>query len=262
MDEATVRAHWNGNAKAWVALSQAGYDKCRDLVNTPGFLAILPPVGGLAGLDLGCGETTNTRRVAARGAVMTGIDISEGMLEGAVALERQDPMNITTHRASMDALPFEDASFDFCVSFMAMMDCQNQGGALSEAFRVLRPGGFLQFSITHPATTTAVRYWVRDEGGRKLALATAGYFETADGDVEEWIFGAAPAEATEGLSNFTVPRFHRTLSGWLNAIADAGFVLERTAEPRPTPELAAADPYVADMAMVPYTIVFRARKPG
>jgi len=260
MDAKTVQKYWDGNAEAWVELSQAGYDKCRDLVNTPGFLACLPDVSGQRGLDLGCGETTNTRRVARRGATMRGIDISDGMLDGARRLERDEPLEIEVQRASMDALPFADGSFDFCVSFMAMMDCQNQPGALAEAYRVLRPGGFLQFSITHPVTSTPVRYWVRDEAGRKQALALAHYFDAQDGDIEEWIFGAAPGETTHGYEKFKIPRFHRTVSGWINEILAAGFVLEHVAEPQPDPELAAREPYVADMGLMPYSMVFRGRK--
>ena len=260
MDEKTVRAYWDGNAKAWVELSQAGYDKCRDLVNTPGFLACLPDVSGLRGLDLGCGETSNTRRIAALGASMTGIDISDGMLDGARRLEEREPIGVQVRRASMDALPFDDASFDFCVSFMAMMDCQNHPGALAEAYRVLRPGGFLQFSITHPVTTTPVRYWVRDEAGNKQALALSSYFDGEHGTLEEWIFGAAPDEATAGYDKFRIPVFHRTLSSWINELIAAGFVLEYTAEPHPDPEVAAREPYVADMGMMPYVMIFRGRK--
>ena len=59
---------WEHNAAAWVELSRAGYDVYRDLVNTPAFLAMLPDVAGLVGIDLGCGEGHNTRLVRDRGA--------------------------------------------------------------------------------------------------------------------------------------------------------------------------------------------------
>lgn len=60
MDSQTVAAHWNRNAENWTRLSRQGYDVFRDHVNTPGFLEILPDVSGLEGLDIGCGEGTNT----------------------------------------------------------------------------------------------------------------------------------------------------------------------------------------------------------
>ena len=77
MDHLTVGDCWNGNAEAWTKLARAGYDTYRDHLNTPAFLALLPPVEGLEGLDLGCGEGHNTRLIAQRGARMTGLDIAE-----------------------------------------------------------------------------------------------------------------------------------------------------------------------------------------
>lgn len=260
MDAKTVQHYWDANAEAWVALSQAGYDKCRDLVNTPAFMACLPSVDGLRGLDLGCGETANTRRIATLGAHMSGVDISERMLQAARALEAREPLGIDVHHASMDALPFEDESFDFCVSFMAMMDCQNQPGALAEVHRVLRPGGFLQFLITHPVTSTAVRYWIRDGAGARQALALSGYFDNEPGSIEEWTFGSAPEEVKRGYEQFKIPRFHRTLSDWINTVLAAGLVLEHAGEPRPTQQIAHQEPYVAGMAMMPYSLLLRARK--
>jgi len=78
MDDRELGQMWNTNADAWTMLARMGYDICRDYLNTPAFLAMLPDVSGLIGLDIGCGEGHNTRQVAARGAVMTGVDISVG----------------------------------------------------------------------------------------------------------------------------------------------------------------------------------------
>ena len=50
----------------WTQLSRAGYDTYRDHLNTPAFLQMLPEVNGLTGLDIGCGEGSNTRELAAR----------------------------------------------------------------------------------------------------------------------------------------------------------------------------------------------------
>ncbi|MGZ2455899.1 2-polyprenyl-3-methyl-5-hydroxy-6-metoxy-1,4-benzoquinol methylase [Rhizobium anhuiense] len=71
-----VAAHWESNAETWTIYSRAGYDKYRDALNTPTFLEMLPSVGGLRGLDLGCGEGSNTRAVARLGARVTGLDIA------------------------------------------------------------------------------------------------------------------------------------------------------------------------------------------
>jgi hypothetical protein len=88
-----VKSLWEANAPAWVEPSRAGYDVYRDLVNTPAFMAMLPKVSGLVGLDLGCGEGHDTRLVAEKGAPMLGADIAPMFLRAALE-ERVDPAGI------------------------------------------------------------------------------------------------------------------------------------------------------------------------
>ena len=49
MEGPDTRKLWDANARAWTRLSRAGFDVYRDLVNTPAFFAMLPPVSGLVG---------------------------------------------------------------------------------------------------------------------------------------------------------------------------------------------------------------------
>ena len=44
---------------------------------------MLPEVNGLTGLDIGCGEGSNTRELAARGACMTALDIASIFIQHA-----------------------------------------------------------------------------------------------------------------------------------------------------------------------------------
>ena len=66
-------------------------------------------------------------------------------------------MGIGYARASAVDLPFADATFDFATGFMSFMDIPETGRVLAEAWRVLKPGGFLQFSISHPCFDTPHR---------------------------------------------------------------------------------------------------------
>lgn len=83
MNSTEVGTYWEQNAHAWTQLSRAGYDVYRDRLNTPAFLRMLPNVDGLGGLDLGCGEGSNTQRLAQFGARMTGIDIAPSLISAA-----------------------------------------------------------------------------------------------------------------------------------------------------------------------------------
>jgi ubiquinone/menaquinone biosynthesis C-methylase UbiE len=82
-------------------------------------------------------------------------------------------------------LPFEDASFDFATALMSLMDIPEMGRVLAEVFRVLRPGGFLQFSITHPCFDAPHRKDLRNEDRLTYAIEVGDYFRRLDGEMEE-----------------------------------------------------------------------------
>jgi ubiquinone/menaquinone biosynthesis C-methylase UbiE len=261
MDHNEVGRLWNQNADAWTRLARAGYDVYRDYLNTPAFLEMLPQVSGLSGLDVGCGEGHNTRLLAKRGARMAALDISEVFIRHAIELEQREPQGIDYHVASAVALPFPDGTFDFVTGFMSFMDIPETEAVVSEARRVLKPGGFLQFSICHPCFDTPHRRNLRDEKGQTYAIEVGDYFRNLEGEVAEWLFGAAPEKAKERWPRFKVPRFTRTLSQWLNLLIDAGFTIERVGEPRPGNEAVRACPEVQDAQVVAYYLHIRVRKP-
>lgn len=263
MNHLEVGRYWDANADAWVELERAGCNVSRDHINDPAFLELVPDVTGLCGLDVGCGPGYTTRLVAERGARMFALDISRRFLSHAVQQERKDPRGIRYLRASALELPLADAAFDFAMGTMSFMDMPETERLIREVQRVLRPGGFLQFSILHPCFTQVRKgAWVRDVGGRKVAFQVADYWDREQGWVEEWTFGAAPRELLDRLQPFRIPRFARTLEDWLNLLADGGFVLERVREPRLTEEQLEQRPDLCDTRIVPWFMLLRWRKPG
>jgi hypothetical protein len=76
----------------------------------------------------------------------------------------------------------------------------------------------------------------------------------------EWLFRGAPPQSKVGLRPFQTPQFTRPLSEWLNLLIDAGFRLERLAEPRPSDETVRACPKMQDAQAVAYFLHVRARK--
>jgi ubiquinone/menaquinone biosynthesis C-methylase UbiE len=260
MDHDQVRKYWEKNAPAWTELSRAGYDTYRDHLNTPAFLQSLPDVSGLSGLDLGCGEGYNTRLLAERGANVTALDVSGPFVLRAQQLEDRTPLGIDYLVASAVELPFPPERFDFATAFMSLMDIPETGLVLREMYRILKPGGFLQFSITHPCFDTPHRKHVRDEEGRETALEVGEYFQEGQGEIQEWIFSASPPDVQEAYPPFRIPTFRKTLSSWVNLLVEVGFQIEHLAEPRPSDDVIQRVPNIQDAQVVAYFLHLRVRK--
>jgi SAM-dependent methyltransferase len=261
MKRAEVARYWEANAETWTRHARAGYDIYRDGMNTPTFLDMLPPVEGLAGLDIGCGEGSNTRELVRLGARMYAIDVAPTFIRYALEAERTEPLGIAYVVADATDLPFASASFDFATAFMSMMDMANHGAALCEATRVLRPGGFLQFSILHPCFVPPHRRVLREPNGTTRAIEVGGYFDATDGRIDTFRFENLPAEERQKAEPFRVPRFHRTLSGWVHLIVEAGLIIKRFSEPRVSDEVAKAEPALEDTLVAPLFLHIRALKP-
>jgi hypothetical protein len=145
---------------------------------------------------------------------------------------------------------------------MSLMDVPEPERAILETFRVLRPAGFLQFSISHPCFMTTRWRAVKDEHGTKVAVEVGDYFENQNGAIDEWFFSSAPPEVREGTQPFRIPRFTRTMSQWLNLLLDTGFTIERVGEPYPGDDAVRQRPRLARARVVADFFHVRARKPA
>lgn len=104
-------------------------------------VAAATPRPGEVALDLCCGTGDVAFALAARGAVVTGIDFSPAML--AVARRRPGRPPVTFVQGDAMALPVADASVDVVTVAYGLRNVADVGRALAEWRRVLRPGGRL-----------------------------------------------------------------------------------------------------------------------
>lgn len=86
-------------------------------------------------LDIGCGTGLLTKKLERFGDVV-GIDYSDEALNFA------KKRGITVKKGSITKLPFKDKSFDVavCIDVLTDMSIHNDATALSEIFRILKPG--------------------------------------------------------------------------------------------------------------------------
>ena len=207
MSEDVVLKHWEANAERWTALARASYDVYHDVLNTPAFLAFLPTVTGLKGLDIGCGEAENTRALARQGAVISGVDFAPTFIYRARATKKDAPLNIEFHLADCKDLPCAPAFLDFVAAFTLLMDVDDPEWALGDAYRVLKPGGFLQFSILHACFTAIGSQKVFNENGDMIGRSSGKYFTSSAGEEQSWTFGVAPEDIKAQHAKFIIHGF-------------------------------------------------------
>ncbi|TRO23297.1 malonyl-[acyl-carrier protein] O-methyltransferase BioC [Ectopseudomonas mendocina] len=144
----------------------ASYDSVAELQRSVGnqLLAHLPAsLQPLRWLDLGSGTGHFTRALAERYAPSAGlaVDIAEGMLRHA----RPQGGAAYFIAGDAEALPLQSASVDLLFSSLALQWCADFPRVLSEAQRVLRPGGVLAFSSLCVGTLQELRdSWLAVDG--------------------------------------------------------------------------------------------------
>ncbi len=97
-------------------------------------------------LDLGCGGGHVALNVAPHAAEVVAYDLSAEMLAVTQQAARERGLvHVTTQQGMVEALPFENASFDLVLSRYSAHHWRDLPAALGEARRVLRKGGIAGF---------------------------------------------------------------------------------------------------------------------
>jgi len=97
----------------------------------------LDPQPGERILDVATGTGWAARRIAARGATVTGVDLGTEVIEAAKELSS----NIDFRVGDAEALPFPDNHFDAVISTFGVMFARDPEAVARELARVVRPGG-------------------------------------------------------------------------------------------------------------------------
>jgi len=105
-------------------------------------------VRGLRVLDAGCGEGYGPDLLAAAGGEVVGVDLEPEIVHRA----RARYPRVTFDIANLVSLPYPDASFDAVVSLQVIEHLHTPQEFLSEAKRVLAPGGRLIISTPNRLT--------------------------------------------------------------------------------------------------------------
>jgi len=109
--------------------------------------SIIAPKPGMKILDIAAGTGSSSRPLVDKGAEVTALDFSHGMIEQG----RKQNKNINFVQGDALKLPFEDDAFDVTTISFGLRNTSNTDKALKEALRVTKDGGRIVVAeFSHP----------------------------------------------------------------------------------------------------------------
>lgn len=214
-DGTTAAEQYNAMAAEYSADNDDGI--FNSLYERPAMLQLLGDVTDLRVLDLGCGAGQLTSALIERGARVTGVDVSSGMID--IARDRLGDTATLVVGDVSEPLEFASDSFDLVVASLAIHYIEDWVPVLVEVRRVLTGDGTFVFSTHHP--TMDWKHFSSDD-----------YFAKKQ-STETWTKGGKPFEVTT---------WRRPLSSMSDEIRRAGFLIETLHEPMPQQQLGTVDP--------------------
>ena len=220
-------------------------DNLNVLIEQPEIKKLIPDVSGKRVLDLGCGYGTNCAEFAAAGASrVVGVDLSEKML--SVARSEHGGENITFLQMDMNDVDRIDGKFDLIFSSLAFHYVEDFGAFSKKLYGKLDGGGILLFSQEHPLNTAGDDGFNYDGNGNAVSFNLRDYALEGKRKVD-WI--------VQG-----VEKYHRTFSGILNPLIEAGFKIQKLVETTPSKEAIAIRPRVVKHFIRPIYLLVLAKK--
>ncbi|MHC3820936.1 class I SAM-dependent methyltransferase [Streptomyces sp. DT9] len=175
-------------------------------------LHALGDVTGKRVLELGCGAGQWSRALAAEGATVVGLDLSEAQL--SAASRAMGAARYSLVQGAAERLPFADDSFDLVFCDYGGLSWASPQLAVPQAARILRPGGRLVFNAASPWFEACY-----DEAASRVTTT-----------LNQDYFGLDTIDEGQGAVSYQL-----TYGDWIRVLREAGLVIDDLIEPRPEP---------------------------
>ncbi|MFH1463132.1 MAG: class I SAM-dependent methyltransferase [Pseudomonadota bacterium] len=217
-----VRRAWEANAAFWDARMGEGNDFQNVLVwpATERLLALRP---GERVLDVACGNGLTSRRMAALGAEVLGIDFCGPLIERARERTPQDlPIRYRVLDATDEAALRSLGTFDAVQCSMALFDMATIEPLLRAVAGMLRPGGRFVSSLLHPCFNNPSSVHTAELSAREDGSFETVYSVKISRYLASYEAGGAAIPGQPAPQRY----FHRSLTAVLEAAFAAGLVLD------------------------------------
>jgi ubiquinone/menaquinone biosynthesis C-methylase UbiE len=229
---------WEPEAENWVRWArEPGHDAY--WYYREAFFDLLPPPGDRT-IELGCGEGRVARDLSERGHRVIGVEPSRTLVRHARDADAAGSYVV----ADGAAVPCTTGTFDLVVAYNSLRVVSDMRGTVQESARLLRPGGHLCATVSHPAMDLG-RFV--QSGPEMTFTIRPAYFDRRR--VEDTI-------EMNGLS-VTCRGWTYTLEDYVVAFERAGLVVETMREPRPSTTAGEFERWQT----VPLFLMVRALKP-
>jgi len=195
----------------WDHLGWGVYDAPEDEIHALG------DVAGRRALELGCGACQFGIKVAMRGAMVTGLDLSIAQLRHGLKNFEETGVRFPLVQASGERVPFRDESFDLVFCDHGVMGFADPLLTVPEVARVLRSGGTFVFNGTTP--------WIWVAWGQQEEELPATREMRSD------YFGLRSAEFED--PSWRTTEFQLTYGDWIRLFRANGLSVEDLIELRP-----------------------------
>ena len=227
-----ARANYDKLAPVWSSATDDGPHNAH--LERPMMRSLLPrPLMGRTVLDLGCGSGAQCEWLLSEGARVIGVDLSPAMVDAArTRCHGQGLFFVANVTEGVNLAP---ASLDGITASLVFDYLEDWTAVLLQLRELLRPRGWIALSDGHPS-------WV-------LRTGRMDYFETG------------VLEDTWTKDGVTVANryWRRPLGEAVEHFADAGFIVERIREARPTREALERFPELDDALSQPSFIGYLLR---
>ncbi|HMS66468.1 MAG TPA: class I SAM-dependent methyltransferase [Ignavibacteria bacterium] len=240
---------WDKLATDWEIQVGKDGDNNRRLNSDPVLWEFAGDVKDLNVLDAGCGSGYLSNKLWEKGANVTGVDISEKMIE--IAQKNNPQIQFHTYSIS-DLSNIQSDQFDIVISNYVLMDTPELQKALDEFYRVLKQKGNAIAIFSHPCFNQA-KTEVSETNDNVTYFWEFPYFTASKRTDPPW------AHFKESFI-----WFHRPLSDYWKAFRKAGFNVVDFEEPRIAPEryhLAKTPKGLKNSQLRPYSVAFKLEKP-